>query len=60
MSAPRINQLLADQQSPTTERQDLEVLLRRAAAVLITKSPELSLPEEPSAAGPAELLAGAR
>lgn len=60
MPAPRTNQLLSDQQSPTTERQDLEVLLRRAAAVLITKSPKRSLPEEPSAAGPAELLAGVR
>ncbi len=46
MPAPRIDQLLADQQSTPTDRQDLEVLLRRAAAILITKSRQQSLPKE--------------
>jgi len=55
MPAPRGDQLLADQQSPPADRQDLEALLRKAATILITKSPQRSLPKELSAASPVEL-----
>ena len=60
MPAPRTDQLLADQQGPSTDRQDLEVLLRKAAAILITKSPQQPLPEDLSSVSSTELQAHVR